>query len=159
MVLEVISAFVASFSFGIIFNIKGKNLFFASLCGALGWFVYKASIALGTSETIGLFFASIALSIYSEVFARILKTPVTTFIVAALIPLVPGGGMYYTMYEAITGSIIKSLEIGISTLASAGALAIGIILISTLTKTIVKYKINNESNFIKNYKHTYKSNV
>lgn len=30
----------SSLGFGIIFNIKGKNLFFSSLCGGLGWFVY-----------------------------------------------------------------------------------------------------------------------
>ena len=28
MIIEVLSAFIASFAFGIVFNIKGKNLFF-----------------------------------------------------------------------------------------------------------------------------------
>lgn len=140
MILEVIAAFISTFAFGIVFNIKDKNLFFAALCGALGWFVYKFSLIFGISDTTALFLASLALSTYSEVFARILKTPVTTFVIAALIPLVPGGGMYYTMVEAITGDIMKSLEIGIKTIASAGALALGVILVSTITKTIIKNK-------------------
>lgn len=140
MILEVIAAFISTFAFGIVFNIKDKNLFFAALCGALGWFVYKFSLMFGISDTTALFLASLALSTYSEIFARILKTPVTTFIIAALIPLVPGGGMYYTMVEAITGDIMKSLEIGIKTIASAGALALGVILVSTITKTIIKTK-------------------
>lgn len=140
MILEVIAAFISTFAFGIVFNIKDKNLFFAALCGALGWFVYKFSLMFGISDTTALFLASLALSTYSEVFARILKTPVTTFVIAALIPLVPGGGMYYTMVEAITGDIMKSLEIGIKTIASAGALALGVILVSTITKTIIKNK-------------------
>jgi len=140
MIIEVVSAFIASLAFGIIFNIKNRNLFFAALCGALGWFVYKLSLNNGFSDTLSLFLASISLSAYSEVFARILKTPVTTFIIVALIPLVPGGGMYYTMLEAITGNIMTSLEIGIETIASAGVLAIGIILVSSITRTIVKYK-------------------
>lgn len=140
MIIEVVSAFIASLAFGIIFNIKNRNLFFAALCGALGWFVYKLSLNNGFSDTLSLFFASISLSAYSEIFARVLKTPVTTFIIVALIPLVPGGGMYYTMVEAITGNIMSSLEIGIETIASAGVLAIGIILVSSITRTIVKYK-------------------
>ena len=140
MILEVISAFIAAFAFGIVFNIKGKKLVFASICGALGWFVYKLSLMLGYTDITSLFLASLALSIYSEIFARILKTPVTTFVVAALIPLVPGGGMYYTMVEAISGNIMKSLETGIKTMASAGALALGIILVSTLTKTFIRNK-------------------
>ena len=140
MIIEVLAAFISSFAFGIVFNIKGKNLFFAALCGALGWFVYKFSLKLEYTDTTSLFLASLALSIYSEIFARILKTPVTTFVIAALIPLVPGGGMYYTMVEAITGDVMKSLEIGIKTIASAGTLALGIILVSTITKTIIKNK-------------------
>ena len=142
MLLEVLSAFTASFAFGIIFNVKRKNLFFAAVCGALGWFVYKFSIKLGYSDTTAMFFASIAISGYSEIFARLLKTPVTTFVISALIPLVPGGGMYYTMVEAINGDVMSSLEIGIKTLALAGVLAIGVILVSTITKTIknIKFK-------------------
>ncbi|MDV4149645.1 threonine/serine exporter family protein [Clostridium sp. AL.422] len=151
MLIEVIAAFIAAFAFGIVFNIKEKNLVFAALCGALGWFVYKFALILGCSDITSLFFASLALSIYSEIFARILKTPVTTFVIAALIPLVPGGGMYYTMVEAITGDIMKSLEIGLETMASAGALALGIILVSTLTKTLFrnnKVKIDMNKNTI-----------
>lgn len=140
MLLEVLSAFTASFAFGIIFNIKRKNLFFAAICGAIGWFVYKFSMKLGYSDTTAMFFASIAISGYSEIFARLLKTPVTTFVIAALIPLVPGGGMYYTMVEAINGDVMSSLEIGIKTLALAGVLAIGVILVSTMTKTIKNLK-------------------
>lgn len=145
MLLEVLSAFTASFAFGIIFNIKGKNLFFAAVCGALGWFVYKFSMKIGASDTMAMFFASIALSGYSEIFARILKTPVTTFVIAALIPLVPGGGMYYTMVEAINGDVMNSLEIGIETLALAGVLAIGVLLVSTTTKTIKNIKFKSLS--------------
>ena len=151
MIIEVMAAFISSFAFGIVFNIKGKNLFFAALCGALGWFVYKLSLEFQLKDTTSLFLASVSLSLYSEIFARILKTPVTTFIIAALIPLVPGGGMYYTMVEAITGDVMKSLEIGINTLASAGVLALGVILVSTLTKTIIidknkKIKISMNKN-------------
>lgn len=145
MLLEVLSAFTASFAFGIIFNIKGKNLFFAAVCGALGWFVYKFSMKLGYSDITAMFFASIAISGYSEIFARVLKTPVTTFVISALIPLVPGGGMYYTMVEAINGDVMSSLEIGIKTLALAGVLAIGVILVSTITKTIKNLKFKTLS--------------
>lgn len=144
MIVEILASFIASFAFGIVFNIRGKNLFFSALCGALGWFIYKGLLRFNTSDTTALFFASIGLSIYSEIFARILKTPVTTFVIVALIPLVPGGGMYYTMFEAIKGNVMMSLEIGIKTIASAGALAIGVILVSTITKILIKYSFDRK---------------
>ena len=44
LIINSIYAFFSSLGFGIIFNIKGKNLFFSSLCGGLGWFVYHGVI-------------------------------------------------------------------------------------------------------------------
>ena len=57
MILEVLSAFIAAFAFGIVFNIKGKNLIFAAICGALGWFVYKLALSFGYSDITSLFIA------------------------------------------------------------------------------------------------------
>lgn len=139
MFIEIIAAYLATLGFGIIFNIKGKKLQFAAIGGSLGWFVYKLSLNVTGENITSLFLAAICFSIYAEILARILKTPVTTFVVCALITLVPGGGMYYTMSEAITGNVNKSLQIGLETLAQAGALALGIAVISTVMK--IKKKI------------------
>jgi uncharacterized membrane protein YjjB (DUF3815 family) len=137
-------AFIATLGFGIIFNIKGKKLFFAALGGAISWFFYSLSLELKFSSISSLFISSLIFSTYCEILARILKTPVTTLVICALIPLVPGGGMYYTMLEIITGDINKALELGINALASAGTLALGVIFVSTITKLIVSHKRNLE---------------
>lgn len=144
MLLESLFAFFATLGFGILFNIKGKNLFYAALGGGLSWFFSASFINNGFSVTSSFFVTSVIFSIYSEIFARILKTPVTTLVICALIPLVPGGGMYYTMYEAVTGNIMKSLELGIQTLANAGALSLGIILVSTITRILLGAKKRRE---------------
>lgn len=68
------------------------------------------------------------------------KTPVTTLVICALIPLVPGSGMYYTMYETISGNISRAVELGLNTLASAGTLALGVIFVSTITKQVTNLK-------------------
>ncbi|MGG7176299.1 threonine/serine exporter family protein [Clostridium paraputrificum] len=140
MILETFVSVIASFGFGIIFNIKGSKLLFASLGGGLSWFVYALFLNLNYSTTASLFISSICFSIYSEIFARILKTPVTTLVICCLIPLVPGAGMYYTMYEAITGNVSGSLELGLNTIASAGTLALGIIFVSTITRQLNNLK-------------------
>ena len=112
IILVTLVSFFATFGFCIAFNIRGKKIFFAALGGAISWFFYSLPLQMGLSEISSLLLSSIIFSIYSEVLARIFKTPVTTFVVCALIPLVPGSGMYYTMREAISGNISKSLELG-----------------------------------------------
>jgi uncharacterized membrane protein YjjB (DUF3815 family) len=84
--------------------------------------------------------SSIVFSIYSEIMARVLKTPVTLLVICAMLPLVPGAGMYYTMYDVVKGDISSSISTGLSTIASAGTLALGIILVTTLTRIITKKK-------------------
>ncbi len=143
MILSSLYAFIATLGFGIVFNIKGKNLFFAALGGTIAWFFYSLLLKFNIYSVNALFISSLIFSTYSEIMARILKTPVTTLVICALIPLVPGSGMYYTMLESIQGNISKSLEIGLTTLSQAGALAVGIIFVSSITRFI---------NAAKNYK-------
>lgn len=136
MLKETLAALLGTLGFGIIFNIRGKNLIFASIGGGLSWLVYKLALTSHFSNILSLFISTIIFSAYSEVCARILKTPVTTIIICALIPLVPGSGMYYTMYEVILGNASLSIQIAISAIASAGTLALGVIFVSTITRLI-----------------------
>jgi len=149
MIEQVIVALVASLGFAIIFNIRGLKLIFAAIGGGLSWFCYLYLTNSGISVILSLFISSIIFSIYSEICARYLKTPVTTIVVCALIPLVPGAGMYNTMYETILGNIKGAVELGLNTLASAGTLALGVIFVSTITKQVTNIKKMKEKLFEK----------
>ncbi len=116
-------------------------MFFAALGGAVGWFFYSLTVNLSDSNILAMLIASISISIYAEIFSRVLKNPVTLFLVCSLIPLVPGSGMDYTVFEAVEGNVFDSLNNGIETLSLAGVIAVGIILVSTLSRLMQKLKI------------------
>jgi uncharacterized membrane protein YjjB (DUF3815 family) len=126
-------AFAACLAFSIVFNMRGKILLFASLGGALGWLVYLLCDPI-QNDIIQFFFATIAISIYSEIMARLHKAPVTGYLLVSLLPLVPGGGIYYTMEYCIIGNTEMFLETGIHTLGIAGSLALGILLVSSFVR-------------------------
>lgn len=136
MMAMAISSFIASLGFGIIFNIRGNNLLLAGIGGSIGGVVHAYCMSLGWDEVLALFFASVAFSIFSEICARIQKTPVTTFIICALIPLVPGGGMYRMMFHAINHESILAIQTCMETLGYAGTLALGVIFVSTIMRLI-----------------------
>lgn len=140
MIRNSIYALIATFGFGIIFNIRGKNLIFASLGGGLSWLFYLLTLSFYNSILVSLFVAATVGALYSEIMARVIKTPVTTFIICAIIPLVPGSGMYNCMFESIKGNFNGSLSLAIYTLSYAGAIAVGILLISSITKLITTLK-------------------
>ncbi|MGX4600598.1 threonine/serine exporter family protein [Faecalimicrobium sp. JNUCC 81] len=144
MIIEVIAASLAAFSFGVLFNIKGKRLVVACIGGGLGWLVYKLCLSYQMGESSSCFISAICFSIYCEICARVYKTPATTLTVCCLIPLVPGYGVYNTMYEFIIGNYTKGMDYGINTLAVAGALALGVIFVSTIFRNIKINRIINK---------------
>jgi uncharacterized membrane protein YjjB (DUF3815 family) len=145
MLIKSIYALLATLGFGVIFNIKGRNLIFASIGGSLTWFIYLLSLKFNASIMIALFLASLGAGIYSEILARYLKAPVTVFSICSVIPLVPGGGMYYTMLASVQGDINKFLSTGLNTFASAGAIAVGILLASSFTKLLLVIQANKKN--------------
>ncbi|MBU3216182.1 threonine/serine exporter family protein [Clostridium estertheticum] len=141
MILNSFYAFLSSLCFGVLFNIRGKNLIIASLGGGLAWLTYLISGRLQPSLVFSLFLASMVGSIYSEIMARLYKNPVTMFVICAIIPLVPGGGMYYATLEAVKGNFTVALTKGAETLFSAGAIAVGIVLVASISTIFKKIKI------------------
>lgn len=142
--LNFLYSLVATLGFGVIFNIRGKKLFFAALGGGLSWFIYIFASTMSQSVLFPYFIATVCAAAYSEALARLLKSPVTTFVICAIIPLVPGGGMYNTMFESVKGNAQGSVSLGIQTLSIAGAIAIGIFIVSTITKMFSLHSIQKQ---------------
>jgi uncharacterized membrane protein YjjB (DUF3815 family) len=129
--LQCIWAFLACIAFGLVYSMRGKTLLIASLGGALGWFVYLIFNFLNR-DILQFFIATVATAIYSEIMARLLKKPATEFQIVALLPMVPGGGIFYTMEYCVIGNDEMFMKTGLHTLGIAGALAMGILLVSSL---------------------------
>lgn len=125
--------FVACMAVCLVFNVRGKLIFFTSLGGAIGWFIYLLFSPL-QNDIVQFFIATVVITVYSEVMARVHKVPVTGYLLIALLPMVPGGGIYYTMEYCIAGNTQMFLETGLHTLGIAGSLALGILLVSSLNR-------------------------
>ena len=131
--LGCIWSFFACAAFCLVFNIRGKMIVYSSLGGALGWFVYLLFSPL-KSDIVQFFFATVATAVYSEIMARVFKKPATGYQIVSLLPLVPGGGIFYTMEYCVIGNNTMFLQTGLHTLGIAGALAMGILLVSSLVR-------------------------
>lgn len=138
---EVAWSFLASLAFGILFALRGKKLLMAAVGGAIGWLVYSLGAALLPSVIPAYFCATCAMTLYSEVCARVLRSPASIFLAPALIPLVPGGGIYETMLYCIRGRSVMAVEAAVRTIGIAGALAMGVVMISTVMRLIPHKRI------------------
>ena len=136
IVIQVASSTFASFAFSMVFHTRGINTLISSLGVGLGWLVYCLLSYAFPSDLIRYLAAGFIISVYCELMARIRKSPVTVFLVVAIIPLVPGGGAYHTMEYLILGQTSLAASTGIHTLAIAGCIAVGIFTASSLIRLI-----------------------
>ena len=64
--------------------------------------------------------------------ARVRRCPVTGYLQVALLPLVPGAGIYYTAYYFLRNDRALCTSKGIETLKVAVALALGIAIVCSI---------------------------
>ncbi len=135
-ILQIITGFIGSSGFAVLYNVRGRRYLFAAFGGLLSWSFFLFLGIFISDEIVRYLIVSAFVSVYSEIMARILKTPKTTFIITSLIPLIPGSALYYTMRAAFSGDFFMFAQKGVATLGYAGALAAGIIVVAGLMKLL-----------------------
>ncbi len=140
--IQILTGTLGVLGFCVLFNIRGKRLAVTVIGGFLSWAVFVLLGNFIENEALKYFIVALIISLYAEVMARVLKTPTTTFITTALVPLIPGGSLYYTMAYAFESDLPRFISKAVDTLQLAAALALGIIVSATLTKLFFKIKRN-----------------
>lgn len=137
----ILTAMLGTLGFAVVFRSKKEHLLAIAVGGALSWAAYLASALIFTSEPTCYYIASATVGIYAEIFARILRTPTTNIFAVAVLPLIPGGSLYYTMRYAVIGEWESFLSSGSVTLGIAVAIALGILTVSTLVTVVTSSKM------------------
>ena len=135
---KVIGAFIAIFAFAIMLETPKKYFIWAGIVGAIGWFVYLIAMEQAANEVFATFLSALAIAFVSQIFARVFKLPVTVFLIAGILPTVPGAGMYRIVYYFIQNDTAMTSYYLTITLEIAGAIAIGIFIIDALFRVFQK---------------------
>ncbi len=132
--VQILMGTLGTFGFNILFHIRGKKLILSTLGGLISWTVFLALEPLHSGEAIRYLIAAATITVYAEVLARVGKTPTTTFLVPSIIPLIPGGALYYTMNYALNKQWNDFAQQAFYTLQLALSLAVGIIAVTTMVR-------------------------
>lgn len=141
---QLILSFLGSLCPAIFYNVRRERLIWSGVAGAIGWMVFSYMLAYNGKVILSTFVGAVAVGIYSESMARILKSPATVFSICGIFPLVPGIGAYSTIQMIVENRLTEAAAKAVETLASAGAIAFGIMLVSTAFGFVKKLdKIQN----------------
>ena len=131
-IIRILMGCIGSLGFGILFNVRGKFLILSTLGGLISISGYELLVSAGLGDMVSCFIMASLITLYSEFLARIVKTPTTTFIMSSLIPLVPGGALYYAMSNGLEKKWDLCFKNAYYASKIGLALSVGIILITTI---------------------------
>lgn len=137
-------ALIGCIGFAILFNVHGNGSLLCALGGVLSWWVFLYVQQRTGSDITAYFWSSLFSSVYSEIIARIRKYPAISYLVISLFPMIPGAGVYYTMNYAVQGEMELFAQKGMFTAATAGIMAVGILLGSTVFRMYYEWKASRK---------------
>lgn len=122
--------FASALGFALFFNVRRKYVLIATIGGLLTWLVFKCMAEAIGGVFIPTLIASTFAAIYAEILSWRLRVPNEVFFIIAVIPLIPGRLLYYTMYSAVGAAWSDCLSYGLSTLLYAAGIAVGICIVA-----------------------------
>lgn len=128
---------MSTVGFSMLYSCPRDTLAYSGLAGSIGWIAFYITSKLFNSTIAGTFIGALTVGILGQVLSRLNKKPATLFITPGIIPLVPGAGMYYTMFALIEKDFFTAANKGVETFFIAAAISIGII-ISSIFSTSIK---------------------
>ncbi len=136
--IQILTGAVGTLGYALVFHVRLKLLPAATMGGLLSWAVYL----LIYHPTGNLFLASLiaAMAVYawSEVMARIMKAPVTIFLLPGIIPLLPGSFLYYTTLALLNEDGAQFQIQGVNTIASTMGIACGVVIASIVASYVIQ---------------------
>ncbi|MGY3725249.1 Uncharacterized membrane protein YjjB, DUF3815 family [Granulicatella balaenopterae] len=135
MIIQVISAIIAVYFSAIVFEAPKKLLPYIAFIGGGGWLIYLLILQY-FDISIATYLSGLAIAFSSHIAARQFKAPVTVFFIPGFFPLVPGAGMYKTVYWYITGDSLQSQANLNQTMVIAGMIALAIFTVDSLFRLV-----------------------
>lgn len=128
--------FIATISYGIIFQVPVRTLIGCGLIGIMAWGIRGEVEFYGLTRSSAILIAAWSVAIMAQIFSRIQKVPATPFIICGIIPLVPGFRAYTAMNHFMSQEIIPGMEAVFETFLSAGAIGAGLIVGESVVRLV-----------------------
>lgn len=144
IIVGLLSAATASVGFALMFRVRKRHLLVMALGGILAYAVYLIVGKYLPGEFFSNLAASILAAVFCEICAQLLHAPVQIYLIPVLVPLFPGGSLYYAMYyllgkdyDSFSASLLSTLE---AALGIAGGILVGLAAIKMILTLVTRRK-------------------
>ena len=127
-----LSGTCATIGFGMLYRIRLRRLPLSVLGAGIAVFAWFTFLYYSKNVFVSNMIAAMIGTLYAEIAARISKAPTTIYLIPSVIPLVPGGDLYYTMAGIVGSDFAAFNEHGRQTLIIALGIAVGIVIVTSI---------------------------
>lgn len=139
VVIELAMSLTTACSYALMFNTNKKHIFYIGLCGLGNYAIYYIANELLASVFWAAFLSAAFTALFSEVLARLRKAPTIIFLLAGIVPTVPGGALFYTMRNIVLGNLDSAFSKFSTTITIGLGIAGGIVTVSIVFGILMDY--------------------
>ncbi|NLD84289.1 MAG: threonine/serine exporter [Clostridiales bacterium] len=126
--VQLIACFFAALFYSALMNQPRNTMPVSALIGAAGYGLYLVL----DRGVLAYFLATVLIGLSCEICARLMKRTATLFFTSAIVPLVPGVGLYNTMRYVVEGQYSQAMATGLFTLLAICGIALAVTITSVL---------------------------
>ncbi len=134
---QIFCSFAGTIGFAIMYNVPTKYYIGCGFTGMAGWMMYYfVSTQKHMSTAVASFFGALVVVLVSRILTVRLKCPITLFLISGILPLVPGAGVYNTVYYIVTNQLSSATLKGLESLKVAFAIVMGIVVVVSIPRDV-----------------------
>lgn len=138
--LEIITCIIGTFGFSVLLKVSKSKIIYTVAGGTISAVISVLMQKHGLGIFVSTFTAMTAITAYSEIIARIIKTPAGVIMMPSTVPLLPGGALYYTVSYFFTKEYDLFLQYGKETVLTGAGIALGAVAVSIIMTFIKSIK-------------------
>ncbi|WP_199860685.1 threonine/serine exporter family protein [Oceanobacillus damuensis] len=138
IITQLITSFIASSAFGVLFNAPRNALIQCGFVGMLGWILYYLLVERGMDVVPATTIAAMLVAVLSHSCSKYYKMPIIIFNVSGIIPLVPGGVAYNAMRHFVENDYNTAIQLSTQVMLLAGGIAIGLMFSEVVNQVMRK---------------------
>ena len=122
----VCGAFFGTVGFAMLVHIPKRAWLVSGLVAVFSYLLYWGLLRLGLSDPASIFLGALFGSLTAQLCARKMKIISTVFLISAIVPVVPGLGLYRMMSYLGQGQLAEGGDQGIRAMMTIGMIALGL---------------------------------
>ena len=138
--IKLVSSFVGTLGFAIFMHAPKRAWLPASTIGGVAYLLYWALLQLNLYEPAAIFLGALLGSVLGQYCARRMRMIASIFVLLAMIPLVPGLGLYRCMHFLAQEMYSAGVDAGVRAMVDVVMIALGLAVGSFMFRMAVRTK-------------------